>query len=106
MGRRKISEKDPNSVVVNINLRLDDINPKTAKIAKLLRDGDFVDERKIIHMKGKELALYLLAARVKELEDNNKTQETHVLIKKEEVNETISQQNQMKLKSFGIKPSI
>jgi predicted transcriptional regulator len=101
MGRRKISQKDPNSVVVNLNLRLDDDDPKMVSIAKLLRDGDFVDEKQIIHLKGKELTLYLLAARVKEM---SQTQSNEIVVnKKEEVIENIPQQSQTKLKGFGIK---
>ena len=53
-------------VNVNMKLNLNDIDDNIANIAKLIKDGDYVDDKKIIKLKGKELVMYLLAARLKE----------------------------------------
>lgn len=96
MARPKNSERSKDNVVVNINIKINDEDEKNASIARLLRDGDYVDEKKIVHLKGKDLTMYLLAARVKEIEERGKN------IKQSSQNES-GVMNETKLKGFGIK---
>ena len=98
MGRPKKSERDTTeNVVVNINLKLNDPDEKISSIARLLRDGDYVDEKRLVHLKGKDLTMYLLAARVKELQEGQNQPQEKVPV------QNVSVSNENKLKSFGIK---
>lgn len=58
-------------VNVNIKLNLNDSDEYISNIAKLIKEGDYVDDKKIIKLKGKELVMYLLAARLKEKKETN-----------------------------------
>ena len=98
MGRPKKSERDTTeNVVVSINLKLNDPDKKIASIAKLLRDGDYVDEKKLVHLKGKDLTMYLLAARVKEIQDCQNIPQEKIQV------QNVGVVNEKKLQSFGIK---
>jgi hypothetical protein len=85
-------------VNVNLKLNLNDIDERISSIAKLIKDGDYVDDKKIIKLKGKDLVMYLLAARVSEKLNTSND------IEKEIEPEIINNKN--KMKNFGIKTNL
>ncbi|WP_397599169.1 hypothetical protein [Silvanigrella sp.] len=93
-------EKKGASDFVNVNLKLNlkDSDTNIANIAKLIREGSYVDDKKIIKLKGKDLVMYLLAARV---------QEQNKMLKEEPQKEIeaplIINNSQDKLSKFGVK---
>ena len=96
MGKKAASE----FVNVNLKLSVNDIDKNIAEIAKLIREGSYVDDKKIIKLKGKELVMYLLAARV---------QEQNKMLKDEPQKEieapAMINNSQTKLSKFGVKTS-
>jgi len=97
--RYKVMGKKEASDFVNVNLKLNlkDTDKNIAEIAKLIREGSYVDDKKIIRLKGKDLVMYLLAARVQEQKKEIKEEP-----QKETETPTINN-TQNKMKNFGVK---
>lgn len=93
MGKKEASD----FVNVNLKLNLKDTDKNIAEIAKLIREGSYVDDKKIIRLKGKDLVMYLLAARVQEQKKEIKEEP-----QKETETPTINN-TQNKMKNFGVK---
>lgn len=94
MGKKAASE----FVNVNLKLSVNDGDKNIADIAKLIREGSYVDDKKIIKLKGKELVMYLLAARVQELKNVAKEEP-----QKETETPSVISNTQNKMKNFGVK---
>lgn len=86
-------------VNVNLKLNLNDIDERISSIAKLIKEGDYVDDKKIIKLKGKDLVMYLLAARVSEKLNASSDSE-------KEIEPEIINSNKNKMKNFGIKTNL
>lgn len=94
MGKKEASD----FVNVNLKLSVKDTDTKIADIAKLIREGSYVDDKKIIKLKGKDLVMYLLAARVQEQKTETKEEP-----QKETETPSVISNTQNKMKNFGVK---